>query len=214
MFKKVRHIVTALGLLLCITLSFAWMTELDSKYGRYINLYYNNSLYSAAVEMDARLYLLTEDSDQSGNVTYEDITYRYEDAPDAFFSTENFAPGDYKLFALKMQNKTSLPINVSVNLAKIEGDPLFWEHVNLGLLDSTGFDGDFEAPKIEEFPMADRATAGGNVTLADLLLPPTEDASLEDNVVEIRFYVRFSHTAVNELQDKVFKIGVINVMAA
>jgi len=214
MFKKVRHIATALGLLLCITLSFAWMTELDSKYGRYINLYYNNSLYSAAVEMDAQLYLLTEDEGQTGAVTYTDITNRYEDAPDALFSTENFAPGEYRLFALKMQNKTKLPINVSINLAKIEGDPLFWEHMNLGLLDSTGFNEDYAAPKIEEFPMAERATEGGDVTLANLLLPPTEDAALGDNVVEIRFYIRFSHTAVNELQDKVFKIGVVNVMAA
>lgn len=215
MFKKVRHIATALGLLLCITLSFAWMTELDSKYGRYINLYYNNSLYSAAVEMDAQLYLLTEDEGQTGAVTYTDITNRYEDAPDALFSTENFAPGEYRLFAIKLQNKTTSPMSVSVNLAKIDGDPLFWEHINVGILGSYGFSDEYPAPMIEEFPMADRSNSNGDVSLAKLLeLPPLEDGKTDGNVVEIRFYIRFSHTAVNELQNKVLTIGVVNVLAA
>ncbi len=213
--KKVRHIATALGLLLCITLSFAWMTELDEfPSGRYLEIHYDNSLYSAAVGMDASLYVLEEQDGAAGEVTYKDITKQYKSDTDELYSTENFAPGQYKLFALKMQNKTTLPMNVSVNLAKIEGDPLFLEHMNLGILDSTGFTGEYEPPKVEEFPMAERANGNGAVTLANLLLPPTGDASLLDNVVEIRFYVRFSHTAVNELQDKEFKIGVVNVMAA
>lgn len=214
MLKKARHIAIVLGLLLCITLSFAWITELDAREGRYLHIQYDKSLYSAAAEMDARLYHLVEPSQPDGEVTYEDITQRYEDAPDALFSTENFAPGEYRLFALRLQNKTNTPMSISINLAKLEGDPLFLDHMNIGVSGSAGFSDDYPAPVIEEFAMADRASENGDVTFVEyLMLPPTEDPSLNDNIVEIKFYIRFSHTAVNELQDKIFKIGVINVLA-
>ena len=214
MLKKARHIAIVLGLLLCITLSFAWITELDAREGRYLHIQYDKSLYSAAAEMDARLYHLVEPSQPDGEVTYEDITQRYESAPDALFSTENFAPGEYRLFALRLQNKTNTPMSISINLAKLEGDPLFLDHMKIGISGSAGFSDDYPAPVIEEFAMADRASENGDVTFVEyLMLPPTEDPSLNDNIVEIKFYIRFSHTAVNELQDKIFKIGVINVLA-
>ncbi|MBQ3082075.1 MAG: hypothetical protein IJC49_06445 [Clostridia bacterium] len=216
MLKKARHIAMVFGLLLCITLSFAWMTELDNtNQGRFLYLHYDKSLYSAANEMDAWLYHLIEPEEQDGEVTYEDITNRHEDSPEDFFTTNNFAPGEYRLFAIKLQNKTTSPMSVSVNLAKIDGDPLFWEHINVGILGSYGFSDEYPAPMIEEFPMADRSNSNGDVSLAKLLeLPPLEDGKTDGNVVEIRFYIRFSHTAVNELQNKVLTIGVVNVLAA
>lgn len=216
MLKKVRHIAIVFGLLLCITLSFAWMTELDNKnQGRFLYLQYDKSLYSAANEMDAWLYHLVEPDGLDGEMSYADITKRHEDAPENFFTTENFAPGDYRLFSIKLQNKTTSPMSVSVNLAKIEGDPLFWKHVNVGISGSYGFSKEYPAPMIEEFSMEDRSNDNGDVSLAKLLeLPPMTEGDSDSNIVEIMFYIRFSHTAVNELQNKVLTIGVVNVLAA
>lgn len=216
MHKKLRHITTIIGLLLCITLSVAWMTELDSQEGRFLYLRYDNKLYSAANELDAQL-LLVETKVENG-ATQEvltDITNRYDDDPTApLLSTENFAPGDYKAFALRLQNKTNASMSVAINLAKIEGDALFYDYMNVGISNATGFTEDCPAPMIEEFAVADRINSGAVILDNMLLLPPTEDPELKDNVVEIRFYVRFSHEATNELQNKTFKIGVINVIAA
>ncbi len=215
MLQKVRHIAIVFGLLLCITLSFAWMTELDSEEGRFLYLQYDKSLYSAATEMEAELYLLeTQIVDGEEVLVYSDPQPTYETNPNALISSENFAPGDYRLYALKLKNKTNAPMTVSVNLAKLQGDELFWDYMNVGVSGSVGFNNDYPAPAIEEFAMAERATANGDVNFIRLLeLPPTADANANDNFVEIRFYIRFSHTAVNELQDKSFKIGVVNVLA-
>lgn len=202
--SMIKHIVNILGLLLCITISFAWMLEIEVPHGRHIDFDFRDKLFVAPDELEVTLYYEDEDGLRT------DITDVYDpEGENSLLSFENFAPGDAKLFVVKLKNKSDLDMNLAISFSDVfsEHDD-FNKYINIGLISSKGFTYPYIAPTIEDFFVVDRLK-GTSMTLIDgVILPPNE------HEVEIRFYVKLSEKATNASQNKKFKIGLINFITA
>lgn len=201
--NKIKHTVNIIGLLLCITLSFAWMMEIDTPVGRYVDFHFNNNVYVAPNDLDVKLF-----SVENGVET--DITNLYKaDGDNVFFTAQNFAPGDYKMFIIKLKNKTSLDMSMAINFSNVSADSDdFYQNINIGIASTKGFVSPYTPPTIADFYVSDRLS-GSTVRFIDKLTIPPNNTE-----VEIKFYVMLSRSATNTVQDKEFKIGTLNFITA
>lgn len=200
----IKHIINILGLLLCITISFAWMLEIEVPHGRHVDFDFRDQLFVVPDDLEVTLYY--EDSDG----VRTDITDVYNsEGENSLLTFENFAPGDAKLFAVKLKNMSELDMNLAITFSDVfsEHDD-FNKYVNIGLISTKGFSYPYIAPTIEDFFVSDRLK-GSSMTLVDgVILPPNE------HEVEIRFYIKLSEKATNASQNKEFRIGLINFIMA
>lgn len=200
--KKMRFLlfVNIISLILLVTVSFAWITEIETQFSKYFELKYNE-LYISPTEVEVKLYV-------SENGTNRDITKL--DSTTAVYTATNVEPGEYTLFVLKLTNKSDVAMNVAVNFTNIVGSEAFHKFINIGVSYVNGFTDQYPAPPIEDFFLDQRLT-GGTVSLIDsMTLPPYEADG--KNMIEIKFYIRLSHEATNDLQNKSFALGTINIV--
>ena len=187
-------------LLLLVTVSFAWITEIETQISKYFELNYEN-LYISPTEVDVKLYVCN-------NGTNTDITAI--DRTTAVYTAQNVAPGEYTLFVLKLTNKADVAMNVGVNFTNIVGSEAFYPYINVGVSYVNGFSDEYPAPPIEDFFLDKRLKEGTASLIDDMVLPPFEENGA--NAVEIKFYIRLSHEATNDLQNKSFSLGTINIV--
>lgn len=197
--KKIFIYLNIVTLLLLITVSFAWINELEMKFGKYFEL--NNTMYVSPTEVEVKLYLCQNGS----NV---DKTQLNGTTP--VYTATNVAPGEYTLYVLKITNKANVAMNVGVNFTNIVGSDTFYPYINIGVSYVNGFNDNYPAPPIEDFFLNQRLVEGAATLIDSMVLPPYETNGT--NAVEIKFYIRLSHEATNELQNKTFSLGTINVV--
>ena len=198
--KKILLFINMISLLLLVTVSFAWINEINTEFSKFFELKYN-SLYISPTQVDVKLYRCENNS----NI---DITQL--DKTTAVYTATNVVPGEYSLYVLKLTNKADVAMNVAVNFTNITGSEIFYEFINIGVSYVNGFSDEYPAPPIEDFFLEDRLYDGAATLINDMLLPPYESG--DANAVEIKFYIRLSHEATNELQSKTFSLGTINVI--
>jgi hypothetical protein len=198
--KKILLFINVISLLLLVTVSFAWINEINTEFSKFFELKYN-SLYISPTQVDVKLYRCENNS----NI---DITQL--DKTTAVYTANNVVPGEYSLYVLKLTNKADVAMNVAVNFTNITGSEVFYEFINIGVSYVNGFSDEYPAPPIEDFFLEDRLYDGAATLINDMMLPPHESG--DANAVEIKFYIRLSHEATNELQSKQFSLGTINVI--
>lgn len=198
MKKKILLYLNIVTLLLLITVSFAWINEIDTKLTKFFELNYSQ-LYISPTKVKVELFRYDDNDDV-------EIT----DASGVFYNSTNVEPGDYTLYTLKITNESNAAMNVGINFTDITGTELMYEYINIGISYVNGFSNEFPAPPIDDFYVKDRLMEGTVPLVDSMLLPPYETG--DKNMVEIKFYIKLSHEATIDVQDATFALGTINVI--
>ena len=119
--KKILLFINMISLLLLVTVSFAWINEINTEFSKFFELKYN-SLYISPTQVDVKLYRCENNS----NI---DITQL--DKTTAVYTATNVVPGEYSLYVLKLTNKADVAMNVAVNYTNITGSEIFYEFINI-----------------------------------------------------------------------------------
>ncbi len=211
--KRVWHLLNIIGLLLCITVSFAWMNENNenipvARYPAFDFYSAGKNLSVAGNDIVASVYYMDGDEkvlmSSSDDLTEEPV----------FEVTDDFAPGDREIFVMEITNNAPQSAVVSMSFSEIEEqlkqstDPSIVDQLYIGIVSTDGFDLQNKAPVLEDTCFGDLYTRG--------VIPVFSNISVPGNskTVSIRFYIRFSSQAGNEFMDRDFQIGKIDIIAA
>ena len=214
MYKKLT-VLTIIFILLTITVSFAWMMEINGPSGDLVSFDYNESIFIDSNDLEISISV-------EENGVYVPL---YDSTNDSNVLTtfENSAPGDVYKYSLKIRNLTTNPITTSVILSDISSTiDDFYNYISIGIFSTKGFNTKYKAPALTEYFILSKfpEDSDKNVIieeknsitfLEELKIPPMEDG---DQPVEIKFYVRFNsiRESQNQLQGHSFTIGKINFL--
>ena len=211
MYKKLS-ITTFIFLLLTITISFAWMIELEGPKGDTIIYQFDDSIHVSPNNLKIDVQF-----EEDG--VYKPL-YSTDNQTNSLASFRNSAPGDVIKFSVKINNLTEDTIETSIVFSEISSSiEDFYNYISIGIFSVSGFDRKHPAPSYEEFLITDRMDkdSSGNLIIEDqnsvlflenLKIPP------KGQEVEIKFYVRFNsiRESQNHLQNQWFTIGKMNFM--
>ena len=214
MYKKLT-ITTIILILMCITVSFAWMMDVVGPSGNAVVFDYENALYVSSNNLEINISV-------EQNEQYIPL-YRYiegEKNLNTLAVFDNKAPGDTIKFSINIKNTSDLEVTVSVLFSEILASHQdFLEFMEVGVISFSGMRKYKDSPIVEEFAIKDRITDYENFVfdpeksisinfLNNLKIPVGEEG------VNIKFYIRLSTKAENTLQNQTFKIGKINFISA
>ncbi len=198
-------IISALSLLLCVLVSFAWINELQNPEGRVLALRFNEAEVATS-ELKVRLSVNVEEDD------FRDITKLCDEISETNLEAfENFAPGSRKRFKVDITNLSTSPINLRLILSDIicENQELR-ESIVIGTNGFDGFDSNYPAPTVQNKRLSDGIDSSGGFVLVDSVQIPPDNV---DKPVSIYFYVIFSASGSENLEDMTFSIGTINFLS-
>ena len=206
MRKYKQLTISILSLTLCVLVTFAWINELQNPEGRVMTLRFNEAAV-AGNELEVRLSVNVQDD------IFEDITGFREDVSGEsrdLESFDNFAPGSVKKFKVDITNLGTTSVNLRVILSDIicENQELR-ESVVIGTNGFLGFNTDYPAPIVQNQRLAEGIDKSGNFTLVNNVEIPPDNA---DTPVSIYFYIIFSASGSENLEDMSFSIGAINFL--
>lgn len=204
MSNRKKIIISILSLTLCVLVSFAWINELQNPEGRVLALRFNEASVATS-ELEVKLSVNVSDDE------FLDITKLCDDIPEQKLeSYDSFAPGSRKKFKVDITNLSDSPIPLRIILSDIvcENEELR-ESVIVGTNGFDGFNADYPAPTVQNKLLSDGIDAAGGFVLVDSVeIPPNNS----DNPVSIYFYVLFSASGSENLEDMTFSIGTINFL--
>ena len=204
MSNRKKIIISILSLTLCVLVSFAWINELQNPEGRVLALRFNEASVATS-ELEVKLSVNVSDDE------FLDITKLCDDIPEQELeSYDSFAPGSRKKFKVDITNLSDSPIPLRIILSDIvcENEELR-ESVIVGTNGFDGFNADYPAPTVQNKLLSDGIDAAGGFVLVDSVeIPPNNS----DNPVSIYFYVLFSASGSENLEDMTFSIGTINFL--
>ncbi len=216
MYKKMS-ITSIIILLLCISVSFAWMMDVIGPSGNSIVFNLDDKVYISADELNIDISI-------EKNNEYVPL-YSYisgEENNNEIIKFDNTIPGDTYKFSVDIKNTSDFAVSISVLFSEIlASHQAFYEFINIGLISVDGFTNSKETPKIEEFVFKDKIENYGK---QDYVFDPKKEVSIDflnnisipagEDGVNIKFYIRLNVDASNELQGQTFKIGKINFISA
>lgn len=216
MYKKMS-ITSIILLLLCISVSFAWMMDVIGPSGNSLVFNLDDKVYVATDELNIDIAIEKENEFVP---LYKYITG--EENTNEIVKFDNTIPGDTYKFSVDIKNTSDFDVSISVLFSEIiSSHQDFYEYISIGLISIDGFTNSRETPKIEEFVFKDKIENYGKDDyefdsekevsidfLNNISIPAGEDG------VNIKFYIRLSVNASNELQGQTFKIGKINFISA
>ncbi len=219
MKKRTWHILNIIGLLLCITVTFSWMIELEERDGRNPMLDFfdsdGNSLLSiAGNDIEAELAVISDDVEMTIASSDESFTPPDDGSfTDGMFNIKNFAPGDRELFVLSVKNVADKPTIVSINFSDLDddlnaetSDGSLYNNLYIGLVAAEGF-GVNDTPVFDDVSISDVYNGDTIEFLSNLTVPGSGE-------IRLRFYIRFHSDAGNEFQNRDFAIRKINIVSA
>ena len=212
MYKRLT-ILTIIFLLLTITVSFAWMMEINGPSGDLVSFDYDNSIFIDSSELEINISV-------EKNGTYVPL-YSSTNENNEIAKFVNSAPGDVYKYSVKIRNLTTNPITTSVVLSDISTSHVdFFNYISVGIFSAKGFNSKYKDPDLTEFSVFSKLPKDKEIktnenyaiTFLDSLKIPPMDSN--DDPVEIKFYVRFDNIreSQNHLQKQSFVIGKINFM--
>lgn len=204
MTNKKKLIISIFSLLLCVLVSFAWINELQNPEGRVLALRFNEAAVATS-ELEVKLSVNVED-DIFDNITQ----YRDEVSDPVLESYENFAPGSRKKFKVDITNLSDSPMSLRLILSDIicENEELK-DSIIIGTNGFDGFNSDYPAPTVQNKMLSDGIDSSGGFVLVDCVEIPPKNI---DKPVSIYFYVLFSASGSENLEDMTFSIGTINFL--
>lgn len=204
MNKIKKIIIPLLSLTLCVLVTFAWINELQNPSGRVLTLKFNEASVATS-ELEVKL------SVNVGEDEFDDITRIYDDASQKELEKyQDFAPGSRKKFKVDITNLSENSVALRVILSDI-----ICENAELKdtiIIGTNGFDGftsDYPAPTVQTKMLSDGMDESGGFTLVDCVEIPPNNV---DKPVSIYFYVLFSASGSENLEDLTFSIGTINFL--
>ncbi len=199
-----RIIVPVIMMLLCLTLTFAWINELQNPEGRYLNFVFEDGKAVVTdTDIEVKLYRDVTDSDD-----FEDITEPFAtDSMESLTVIENFAPGARQKFKVEITNTGGIPLSLQMVLSNIICDnESLQENLIIGTGGFEGFTAEYPAPSLWQDTMKN-CLVGESISLVDGAVVPA------DTMVTIYFYVMFSRSATEEIADCNFTFGSVNFIA-
>ena len=207
MSNKKKIIVSIFSLALCVLVSFAWINELQTPEGRVLALRFNEAAVANS-ELEVKLSVNVDD----GNEQFDDITKLRDDTTaEELESYEDFAPGSRKKFRVDITNLSDSPINLRLILSDIVCESTeLQESIVIGTNGFAGFNSDYPAPTVQNKRLSDGIDASGGFVLVDSVEIPPRNT---DQPVSIYFYVVFSASGSENLENMTFSIGTINFLS-
>ena len=204
MSNRKKIIISIFSLALCVLVTFAWINELQNPEGRVLALRFNDAAVASS-ELEVKLSVNVEDE------IYHDITKVYdEDEAQDLESYDDFAPGSRKKFRVDITNLSTSPVLLRVLLSDIIcDDQELRQSIIIGTNGFDGFDATYPAPLVQNKALSDGMTSAGSFVLVDGVEIPPDNA---EKPVSIYFYVMFSATGTELLEDTSFSIGTINFL--
>ena len=212
MYKKLTFL-TLIFILLTITVSFAWMIEVNGPSGDLVSFDYEDAIFIDSSDLEIDIYV-------EKNGTYVPL-YSSTNESNVITKFENSAPGDVYKYIVKIRNLTTNPISTSVVLSDISSSHVdFFNYISVGIFSTKGFTSKYKAPDLTEFTLLSKIPSDKEIKVEDyyavtflesLQVPPMDN---DDDAIEIKFYVRFNsiRDSQNQLQNQTFTIGKINFM--
>ena len=200
--KKI--IISMLSLALCVLVTFAWINELQNPHGRILTLRLNDAT-AANSELDVKLFVNVEEN------VFDDITRIQTEGDEPELECyDDFAPGSRKKFRVDITNLSDASVTLRMILSDIIcEDTELQESIIIGTNGFAGFDSNYPAPTVQNKRLADGMDDSGGFVLVDgFEIPPNNI----DKPVSIYFYVMFSASGSENLEDMTFSIGVINFL--
>lgn len=207
MSKKKKILISIFSILLCVLISFAWINEIQTHQGRVLALRFEPAA-AATSELEVKLSVNVEED------IYEEITAPYPEDYDQekpkLASYDDFAPGSRKKFKVDIINHSEESTTLRILLSDIicENDELR-NSIIIGTNGFAGFDANYPAPEVQNKLLSVGTNEAGNFVLVDQVeLPPAN----KDKPVTIYFYVMFTASGSENLEDMTFSIGTINFL--
>ena len=200
--KKI--IISVISLALCVLVTFAWINELQNREGRVLALRLNDASIATS-ELEVKLYVNVEDEN------FDEITQPYDqNSQQELESYDDFAPGSRKKFRVDITNLSTSSVTLRVLLADIicENAELK-DSIVIGTNGFSGFNSDYPAPTVQNQRLSDGMNEYDGFILVDSVEIPPDNI---DQPVSIYFYVMFSASGSEDLENKAFSIGTINFL--
>lgn len=200
--KKI--IVPVVMLLLCLTVTFAWINELQNPTGRYLDFTFKDGKAVVTdTDIEVKLY-----RDVTGADDFEDITEPFaNDSLENLVAIENFAPGARQKYKVELTNTGDIPLSLQMVLSNITcEDEILQEYLVVGTGGFEGFTAEHPAPELRQDTMRD-SLDGESIVLVDGAVVPA------NATVTIYFYVMFSRAATEAVANCSFVIGSVNFIA-
>lgn len=219
MRKHKKIIISICSLALCILVTFAWINELQNPSGQVLKLTMTDASVANS-SLTVNLYHLNEDEVSEGEEKNPNITDIVEDNETEAVDPvdyEDFAPGCRKKFKIELTNKGHSSVRLRISLLDIicENEELR-NCVIIGTNGFEGFNSNYPAPRVQTKMLAEGMDEKGTLTLVDYVEIPPGSLDENDNVipktVSIYFYVMFSASGSENLEDISFSIGKINFL--
>lgn len=204
MRSRKKIIISIFSLALCVLVTFAWINELQNPEGRVLALRFNDAAVATS-ELEVKLSVNVEDE------VFDDITkLRGEESEQDLEAYEDFAPGSRKKFKVDITNLSESSVRLRVILSDIicENEEL-QDSIVIGTNGFDGFDANYPAPSVQTKRLSDGIDSSGGFTLVDSVEIPPHNV---DEPVSIYFYVLFSASGSENLENMTFSIGTINFL--
>lgn len=205
MSTRKNLIISIITLSLCVFVTFAWINELQNPEGRVLALRFNDASVATS-ELKVTLSVNVEDD------VFDDITKLCDEVPEQELeSFDEFAPGSRKKFKVDITNLSKDPVALRIMLSDIvcESDELR-DSIIIGTNGFDGFDASYPAPMVQNKRLSDGIDSSGGFVLVDAVEIPPNNI---DKPVSIYFYVMFSASGSENLEDMTFSIGTINFLS-
>ena len=195
---KKRIFLIVMSSLLLVTVSYAWINDVQQQKGRYMTFLFNetNKGVISSGDLEVSLYYDTTGEDD------------FKPTNDVVVSFEDFAPGDRKKFRADIKNVGTTPMYLRMFFSNIscEAEAIL-DFVDVGTSSFANFPDSILTPALVERNLG-RDMSAGSVSLVDNLeIPP------DGQTVSIYFYVMFSRSATDDTSGTTFTIGSVNFAA-
>ena len=205
MSNKKKIIISILSLTLCILMSFAWINELQNPVGRVMALRFEDASIADG-NIEVHLTALHEEDDPEDDVIWgaaAETTEKFED----------FAPSSRQKFRIDIKNVGESPVRLSMILSDIDcKNEELKENIIIGTNGFEGFNSSYPAPSVLTKSLSDGMDSTGGFTLIESVEIPRHDKENAKDFVSVYFYVMFSSTGRENLEDQTFSIGTINLL--
>ena len=210
MRSRKKIIISAISLALCVLVTFAWINELQNPSANVLSLKFEPATVGDS-ELTVSLFEVNEEESTAGDDKNIPITDYIDDGETKTQTNyDNFAPGSRKKFRVDITNSSNASVRLRVILSDIICDNEdLRECVVIGTNGFDGFNSYYPAPMVQNEMLSNGMDESGRFVLIDSVeIPP----HVEGEFVSIYFYVMFSASGRENLENLSFSIGKINFL--
>ena len=121
MFKKVTYYLSLIMLILCVSVSFAWMLDIPSQIGHHPVLRFDDTISIASNDAT-----VTVEIDEDGKY----VSLEEKHTVSGLYEVKNAAPGTTTKYRIVIKNNTDVELSMSIIFSEIKASlEEFYEHI-------------------------------------------------------------------------------------